>query len=67
MNHVQHWSECYLELPRSLNREDEDDSPVLQEGLGEFALIARRGGPDTFLLRNIYVPHIAALHDEVAH
>lgn len=52
-------------MSRALNREDEDDEVILQEGLGQFALIAWCGGPDTLLLRNFYVPDIAALHDEV--
>lgn len=57
----------YLEVSRALNREDEDDEVILQEGLSEFGLIAWCGGPDTFLLRNFYVPDVAALHDEVPH
>ena len=54
-------------MSRALNREDEDDEVILQEGLGQFGLIARCGGPDPFLLRNLYVPDVAALHDEVPH
>ena len=56
-----------LEVPGSLHGEDEDDEVVLEEGLGEFALVARGGGPDPFLLRDLDVPHTAALHDEVPH
>lgn len=53
-------------MSRALNREDEEDGFILQEGLGEFGLIAWCGGPDSFLLRNFYVPDVAALHNEVA-
>lgn len=54
-------------MSRALHREDEDDDVTLQEGLAESDLIAGCGGPDPFLLRDLYVPRIAALHDEVAH
>lgn len=50
----------------ALNREDEDDEVIVEEGLGEFGLVAWSGGPDAFLLRNLYVPDVAALHNEVA-
>lgn len=53
-------------MSRALNREDEEDGFILQEGIGEFGLFALCGGPDTFLLRNVYVPEVAALHNEVA-
>lgn len=40
----------YLEATRTLDGEDEDDELVLQEGLGQLALVAGRGGPDPPLL-----------------
>ncbi|TNN28541.1 hypothetical protein EYF80_061311 [Liparis tanakae] len=57
----------YLEVSRALDGEHQDDGAVLQEGLGELGLVAGRGGPDAFLLGDVDVPHVAALHDEVAH
>lgn len=58
---------CYLEVARTLNREDEDDEVLLHEGLGEFALITGRCGPDTLLLGYFYTPTVATFHDEVAY
>lgn len=56
----------YLEVSRALDREDEDDEAISQEGLGEFVLIAWCSRPDPFLLGNFYIPDVAALHNEVS-
>lgn len=52
-------------MSRALNRKDENDKVTLQESLGEFSSVAWCGGPDTFLLRDLYVSGITALHDKV--
>lgn len=57
--------QSYLEVSRALDGEDKDDEVILQECLSKPVLIIWCGGPDTFLLRNFYVPDVAALHDEV--
>lgn len=57
----------HLEVSGSLNGEDEEDGAALVESSGEFVLVAGRGGPDSPLLRQLDVPRVAALHDEVAH
>lgn len=57
----------HLEVSRALHREDQEDQAALQEGSVEFELVAGRGGPDAFLLGDVKVPQVAALHDEVTH
>lgn len=56
----------YLEVSRSLDREDENYEAICQESLGEFGLVAWCSRPDAFLLRNLYVSDAVALHNEVS-
>lgn len=58
--------ETDLEVSGSLNGEDEEDGAALDEGSRQLVLVAGRRGPDSPLLGQIDVPHVTALHDEVA-
>lgn len=57
----------HLEVSRALDGEDEEDNAAVDEGSAELGLVAGRGRPDPPLLRELNVPQVAALHDEVAH
>lgn len=63
---LQRVSGRHLEVSRALHREDEDDEAVLQEGLEQLGLVAGLGGPDAFLLGDLDVLDVDALHDEVS-
>lgn len=54
-------------MPGALHREDKEDGAVLLEGSVQFVLVVGCSGPDAPLLRELDVPHVAALHDEVTH
>lgn len=66
MNGVEGKKDTDLEVSGSLNGEDEEDGAALDEGSRQLVLVVGRRGPDPPLLGQIDVPHVTALHDEVA-
>ncbi len=66
MNGVEGKKDTDLEVSGSLNGEDEEDGAALDEGSRQLVLVVGRRGPDSPLLGQIDVPHVTALHDEVA-
>lgn len=54
-------------MSRALHGKNKVHGAVILKGSVQFVLIVGCGGPDTPLLGELNVPHVAALHDEVTH